>query len=142
MFAAFLGSSLLVVAFPRIRHCFTSVSTGEISWILNDYTIVFGDLLIPHQDGGGSVLWISRGVVRTTSTQILAVWSRTRWRDLVTTACAALDCAHDLAVPPASDATRYAALLESLSGMRGITGRKAIILVSTGVDTFSKTSYE
>jgi VWFA-related protein len=26
--------------------------------------------------------------------------------------------------------------------MRGITGRKAIILVSTGVDTFSKTSYE
>jgi len=78
MFAAFLDSSLLVVAFPRIRHCFTSVSTGEISWILNAYTIVFGALLIPHQAGGRCVLSISAGVVRTTSTQILAVWSRTR----------------------------------------------------------------
>lgn len=48
----------------------------------------------------------------------------------------------DLAVPPASEANLYDALLETLSRMRGITGRKTIILVSTGVDTFSKTSYE
>jgi Ca-activated chloride channel family protein len=48
----------------------------------------------------------------------------------------------DLAVPPASEANLYDALLETLNRMRGITGRKAIILVSTGVDTFSKASYE
>jgi Ca-activated chloride channel homolog len=48
----------------------------------------------------------------------------------------------DLAVPPASEANLYDALLETLNRMRGITGRKAIVLVSTGVDTFSKASYE
>jgi hypothetical protein len=50
MFAAFLDSSLLVVAFPSIRQCFTSLSTAEISWILNAYTIVFGALLIPQAE--------------------------------------------------------------------------------------------
>ncbi len=78
MFAAFLDSSLLVVAFPSIRQCFTSLSTAEISWILNAYTIVFGALLIPNQAGRRCVLSTSTGVVRTTSTQILAAWSRTR----------------------------------------------------------------
>jgi hypothetical protein len=78
MFAAFLDSSLLVVAFPSIRQFFTSLSTAEISWTLNAYTIVFGALLIPNQAGRRCVLSTSTGVVRTTSTQILAAWSRTR----------------------------------------------------------------
>jgi len=47
MFAAFLDSSLLVIAFPSIRRSFASVSTAELSWILNAYTIVFGALLVP-----------------------------------------------------------------------------------------------
>lgn len=47
MFAAFLDSSLLVIAFPSIRNSFSSVSTAELSWILNAYTIVFGALLVP-----------------------------------------------------------------------------------------------
>lgn len=47
MFAAFLDSSLLVIAFPSIRNSFLSVSTAELSWILNAYTIVFGALLVP-----------------------------------------------------------------------------------------------
>lgn len=47
MFAAFLDSSLLVIAFPSIRRSFAAVSTGELSWILNAYNIVFGALLVP-----------------------------------------------------------------------------------------------
>ena len=38
MFTAFLDSSLLVIAFPSIRRSFASVSTAELSWILNAYT--------------------------------------------------------------------------------------------------------
>jgi EmrB/QacA subfamily drug resistance transporter len=47
MFAAFLDSSLLVIAFPSIRQSFSSVSTAELSWILNAYSIIFGALLVP-----------------------------------------------------------------------------------------------
>jgi len=47
MFAAFLDSSLLVIAFPSIRRSFASVSTAELSWILNAYSIIFGALLVP-----------------------------------------------------------------------------------------------
>jgi hypothetical protein len=72
--AAFLDTSLLVVAFPSIRQCFTSVSTAEISWILNAYTIVFGALLIPHQVGRWCVLSISTGVVRTVQPRFWLLW--------------------------------------------------------------------
>jgi Ca-activated chloride channel homolog len=48
----------------------------------------------------------------------------------------------DLSVPPTSEANLYDALLETLNRMHGIGGRRAIILISTGVDTFSKASYE
>jgi MFS family permease len=47
IFAAFLDSSLLVIAFPSIRQSFASVSTAELSWILNAYSIIFGALLVP-----------------------------------------------------------------------------------------------
>lgn len=47
MFAAFLDSSLLVIAFPSIRRSFSSVSAAELSWILNAYSIIFGALLVP-----------------------------------------------------------------------------------------------
>lgn len=48
----------------------------------------------------------------------------------------------DLPVPPTSEANLYDALLDMLNRMKGIQGRKAIVLVSTGVDTFSKATYE
>jgi len=41
-----------------------------------------------------------------------------------------------------SEVNFFDALLETLSRMRDVTGRKAIILVSTGIDTFSKASYQ
>ena len=48
----------------------------------------------------------------------------------------------DLSVPATSEANLYDALLETLNRMHGVNGRKAIVLISTGVDTFSKASYE
>ncbi len=47
VFAAFLDSSLLVIAFPSIRRSFASVSTAELSWVLTAYSILFGALLVP-----------------------------------------------------------------------------------------------
>jgi VWFA-related protein len=48
----------------------------------------------------------------------------------------------NLSVPTPSEANLYDALIDTLNRMRAGTGRKAIILVSTGVDTFSKASFE
>jgi Ca-activated chloride channel family protein len=45
-------------------------------------------------------------------------------------------------VPPVSETNFYDALLETLNRMRDITDRKAIIVVSSGADTFSKASYQ
>jgi Ca-activated chloride channel family protein len=46
-----------------------------------------------------------------------------------------------LGTPGLSEANLYDALLETLNRMRGVSGRKAIILISSGIDTFSKASY-
>jgi VWFA-related protein len=45
-------------------------------------------------------------------------------------------------VPPVSETNFYDALLETLNRMRGISDRKAIIVVSSGADTFSKATYQ
>jgi VWFA-related protein len=47
-----------------------------------------------------------------------------------------------LDVPGFSETNFYDALLDTLDQMRGVRGRKAIIIVSTGVDTFSKATFE
>ncbi len=47
VFAVFLDTTILFVAFPAIVRSFPEVSAGELSWVLNGYTIVFGALLIP-----------------------------------------------------------------------------------------------
>jgi Ca-activated chloride channel family protein len=47
-----------------------------------------------------------------------------------------------LTPPPSSEANFYDALFETLNRMRDVAGRRAIIAVSSGVDTFSKTSFE
>jgi EmrB/QacA subfamily drug resistance transporter len=47
VFAVFLDTSVLFVAFPSITASFPEVAPAELSWILNGYTIVFAALLIP-----------------------------------------------------------------------------------------------
>jgi EmrB/QacA subfamily drug resistance transporter len=47
VFAVFLDTTILFVAFPSIRGAFSSTAPSSLSWILNAYTIVFAALLIP-----------------------------------------------------------------------------------------------
>lgn len=47
VFAVFLDTTILFVAFPSIRADFSTVSASSLSWVLNAYTIVFAALLIP-----------------------------------------------------------------------------------------------
>src|SRR4029079_14911214 len=47
VFAVFLDTTILFVAFPSISAQFSSASPSSLSWILNAYTIVFAALLIP-----------------------------------------------------------------------------------------------
>ena len=47
IFAVFLDTTILFVAFPAIRADFSDVSASSLSWVLNAYTIVFAALLIP-----------------------------------------------------------------------------------------------
>jgi EmrB/QacA subfamily drug resistance transporter len=47
VFAVFLDTTILFVAFPALTHSFPSVSTASLSWVLNAYTIVFAAALIP-----------------------------------------------------------------------------------------------
>ncbi|HEY1469548.1 MAG TPA: VWA domain-containing protein [Candidatus Acidoferrum sp.] len=54
-----------------------------------------------------------------------------------------LDAVFDhLGVPESSETNFYDAVVDALQRMRDVQGRKAIILVTTGVDTFSKTSFD
>src|SRR5467141_4126071 len=52
------------------------------------------------------------------------------------------DVFNHLSMPPFSEVNLFDALLETLNRMRDLPDRKAIILVSTGIDTFSKASYQ
>jgi VWFA-related protein len=55
----------------------------------------------------------------------------------------ALDRVFDqLTTPNSSETNFYDALLETLNRMKSVGGRKAIILISSGVDTFSKANFE
>jgi EmrB/QacA subfamily drug resistance transporter len=47
VFAVFLDTTILFVAFSSIGADFASVETSSLSWVLNAYTIVFAALLIP-----------------------------------------------------------------------------------------------
>lgn len=47
VFAVFLDTTILFVAFPAIGRDFADVARSDLSWILNAYTIVFAALLIP-----------------------------------------------------------------------------------------------
>ncbi len=47
VFAVLLDALVLFVAFPAIQRSFSAVSNGQLSWVLNAYTIVYGALLVP-----------------------------------------------------------------------------------------------
>jgi EmrB/QacA subfamily drug resistance transporter len=47
VFAVFLDTTVLFVAFPDIVASFPEVSASQLSWVLNGYTIAFAALLIP-----------------------------------------------------------------------------------------------
>jgi EmrB/QacA subfamily drug resistance transporter len=47
VFAVMLDALVLFVAFPSIERSFSAVSSSELSWVLNAYTIVYGALLVP-----------------------------------------------------------------------------------------------
>jgi len=47
VFAVFLDTTVLFVAFPDITASFPSVAPQQLSWVINGYTIVFAALLIP-----------------------------------------------------------------------------------------------
>src|SRR6476469_4299080 len=47
VFAVFLDTTILFVAFPSISASFPSTSAATMSWVLNGYTIVFAALLSP-----------------------------------------------------------------------------------------------
>jgi Ca-activated chloride channel family protein len=49
---------------------------------------------------------------------------------------------YQLGTPEVSETNLYDALIFTVDQMRGVTGRKALILVSSGIDTFSKASYQ
>lgn len=46
VFAVFLDTTALFVAFPDITRSFPDVAASQLSWVLNGYTIVFAALLI------------------------------------------------------------------------------------------------
>ncbi len=47
VFAVFLDTTVLFVAFPDITASFPNVAPQQLSWVLNGYTIVFAALLVP-----------------------------------------------------------------------------------------------
>ena len=47
VFAVFLDTTILFVAFPAISADFSGTSASSLSWVLNAYTVVFAALLIP-----------------------------------------------------------------------------------------------
>jgi len=47
VFAVMLDALVLFVAFPAIEQSFRTVSSTQLSWVLNGYTIVYGALLVP-----------------------------------------------------------------------------------------------
>jgi EmrB/QacA subfamily drug resistance transporter len=47
VFLVSLDATVLFAAFPALRSAFPSASTGDLSWILNAYTVVYAALLVP-----------------------------------------------------------------------------------------------
>lgn len=77
MFAVFLDTTVLFVAFPDITASFPDVAPQQLSWVLNGYTIVFAALLIPMgklaDRRGHKSLFITGSIVFTVASLLCAV---------------------------------------------------------------------
>jgi EmrB/QacA subfamily drug resistance transporter len=47
VFMSFLDATIVNIAFPSIRASFPDASLGDLSWVINAYSIVFASLLVP-----------------------------------------------------------------------------------------------
>ena len=47
VFMSFLDATIVNIAFPSIRSSFPTASLGDLSWVINAYSIVFASLLVP-----------------------------------------------------------------------------------------------
>lgn len=77
VFAVFLDTTVLFVAFPNITASFPDVAPQQLSWVLNGYTIVFAALLIPMgklaDRRGHKSMFLIGSVVFTLSSLLCAV---------------------------------------------------------------------
>ena len=77
VFAVFLDTTVLFVAFPDIIRSFPEVAPQQLSWVLNGYTIVFAALLIPlgklADRRGHRQLFLTGSVVFTVASLLCAI---------------------------------------------------------------------
>jgi EmrB/QacA subfamily drug resistance transporter len=77
VFAVFLDTTALFVAFPDIARSFPDVGASQLSWVLNGYTIVFAALLIPlgklADRRGHKALFLGGTIVFTVGSVLCAV---------------------------------------------------------------------
>ena len=77
VFAVFLDTTVLFVAFPDITASFPEVAPQQLSWVLNGYTIVFAALLIPlgklADRRGHRQLFLAGSVVFTAASVLCAI---------------------------------------------------------------------
>jgi EmrB/QacA subfamily drug resistance transporter len=77
VFAVFLDTTALFVAFPDITASFPSVAPQQLSWVINGYTIVFAALLIPlgklADRRGHRQLFLAGSLVFTVASVLCAV---------------------------------------------------------------------
>lgn len=77
VFAVFLDTTVLFVAFPDIVASFPDVAPSQLSWVLNGYTIVFAALLVPlgklADRRGHKQTFLIGSVVFTTASMLCAI---------------------------------------------------------------------
>lgn len=82
VFAVFLDTTVLFVAFPRIVASFPGTRATELSWVLNAYTIVYAALLVPAgklSDRWGHKRTFLMGSVAFTLTSALCALAPNAW---------------------------------------------------------------
>lgn len=98
VFAVFLDTTVLFVAFPDITASFPDVAPQQLSWVLNGYTIVFAAMLIPlgklADRRGHRQLFLTGSVVFTIASLLCAIapdpWTLNAARVLQAVGAAAL----------------------------------------------------
>lgn len=77
VFAVFLDTTVLFVAFTDITRSFPDVAPSQLSWVLNGYTIVFAALLVPlgklADRRGHKAMFLAGSVTFTVASLLCAV---------------------------------------------------------------------